>query len=52
MENMVAFHLFKLCHFLSDTQGYRIDLYFLRDVDVKRDNVRLISADRFLSSLI
>jgi predicted AAA+ superfamily ATPase len=105
LENMVAFHLFKLCHFLSDTQGYRIDLYFLRDVDgrevdflvtadnrpwfavevkvsardisrhlnyfgtrlelpflyqltterdvdVKRDNARLLSADRFLASLI
>ena len=33
LENLVAFHLLKLCHYLTDTQGYRIDLCFLRDVD-------------------
>lgn len=105
LENMVAFHLLKLCHYLSDTQGYRMELNFLRDVDgrevdflvtadeqpwfavevksssreisrhlnyfgtrlpipylyqltaekdvdVKKDGVRLVSADRFLASLV
>ena len=33
LENLVAFHLLKLCHYLTDTQGYRLDLCFLRDVD-------------------
>jgi len=27
-ENLVAFHLLKLCHYLSDTQGYRTDFYY------------------------
>jgi hypothetical protein len=102
---MVAFHLLKLCHYLSDTQGYRMELNFLRDVDgrevdflvtadeqpwfavevksssreilrhlnyfgtrlpipylyqltaekdvdVKKGGVRLVSADRFLASLV
>lgn len=30
-ENMVASHLFKYCHFIQDTQGYRMELRFLRD---------------------
>lgn len=32
-ENMVASHLLKYCHFLEDTQGDRVELRFLRDVD-------------------
>jgi predicted AAA+ superfamily ATPase len=32
-ENLVASHLLKLCHFLEDTQGYRMDIRFLRDTD-------------------
>jgi predicted AAA+ superfamily ATPase len=30
-ENLVACHLYKFCHFLLDTQGYKADLYYLRD---------------------
>lgn len=30
-ENLVASHLLKLCHFLSDVQGYKAQLYYLRD---------------------
>jgi len=30
-ENMVASHLLKYCHFIQDTEGYRMDLRFLRD---------------------
>jgi len=30
-ENMVASHLLKLCHFLYDIEGYKAQLYYLRD---------------------
>jgi len=32
-ENFVASHLLKYCHFKEDTQGYRMELRFLRDTD-------------------
>lgn len=32
-ENLVAGHLLKLCHYVEDTEGYRMELRFLRDVD-------------------
>jgi len=32
-ENMVASHLLKYCHFLEDTQGYRMELRYIRDTD-------------------
>jgi predicted AAA+ superfamily ATPase len=32
-ENMVASQLLKYCHYLEDTQGFRMELRFLRDVD-------------------
>jgi predicted AAA+ superfamily ATPase len=32
-ENLVASHLLKFCHFLEDTQGHRMELRFLRDID-------------------
>lgn len=32
-ENMVASHLLKLCHFIEDTEGYRMELRYLRDTD-------------------
>jgi hypothetical protein len=30
-ENLVASHLLKLCHFLEDTEGHRVELRYLRD---------------------
>jgi predicted AAA+ superfamily ATPase len=33
LENMVASHLLKYCHFLEDVQGYKTELRFLRDTD-------------------
>jgi predicted AAA+ superfamily ATPase len=30
-ENMVASHLLKFCHFLFDADGYKTQLYYLRD---------------------
>ena len=32
-ENLVACHLLKYCHLLEDTQGYRMELRFVRDTD-------------------
>ncbi len=32
-ENMVASHLLKYCHFIEDTQGFKMELRFLRDTD-------------------
>lgn len=32
-ENLIASHLLKLVHFLTDYEGYKAELYFLRDVD-------------------
>jgi predicted AAA+ superfamily ATPase len=32
-ENLVASHLLKYCHFVSDTQGYNMELRYLRDKD-------------------
>jgi predicted AAA+ superfamily ATPase len=32
-ENFIASHLLKYCHFREDTEGYRMDLRFLRDTD-------------------
>jgi len=31
LENVIASHLLKFCHFLYDTQGYKTELHFLRD---------------------
>jgi uncharacterized protein len=33
LENMVASHLLKYCHFLQDTEGDNMELRFLRDTD-------------------
>ena len=32
-ENFIACQLLKFCHFLEDTEGFRMDLRFLRDTD-------------------
>ncbi|MCI0469462.1 MAG: AAA family ATPase [Nitrospirae bacterium] len=32
-ENLIASHLLKFTHFITDYEGYRAELYFLRDVD-------------------
>lgn len=33
MENMVACQLLKYCHFLEDSEGYEMELRYLRDTD-------------------
>jgi predicted AAA+ superfamily ATPase len=32
-ENFIASHLLKYCHFMEDTEGFSMDLRFLRDTD-------------------
>ena len=32
-ENFIASHLLKYCHFMEDTEGFSMDLKFLRDTD-------------------
>lgn len=34
-ENFVAGHLLKYCHLLEDTQGHKMELRFIRDVDLR-----------------
>ncbi len=34
-ENMVAGHLLKYCHFLEDTEGHKMELRFIRDIDLR-----------------
>ena len=45
LENMVASHLLKMVHFLEDTEGHRVQLWFLRDLD-GRETDFLVTADR------
>ena len=33
LENIVASHLLKFIHFLHDTEGYKTELFYLRDVE-------------------
>ena len=30
-ENLVALHLLKMCHYLQDREGHRVELHYLRD---------------------
>jgi len=33
IENIVASHLLKVCHFLHDAHGYKAELHYLRDIE-------------------
>ncbi|MDQ7822792.1 MAG: DUF4143 domain-containing protein [Candidatus Eremiobacteraeota bacterium] len=33
VENLVASHLLKFCHYLQDSEGYKVTLHHLRDAD-------------------
>lgn len=43
-ENLIASHLLKFVHFITDYEGYKAGLYFLRDVD-KREVDFLVTID-------
>jgi predicted AAA+ superfamily ATPase len=32
-ENFVASHLLKYCHFVEDTEGFKMEIRFLRDIE-------------------
>lgn len=34
-ENLVAGHLLKYCHFIEDTEGYKMELRYIRDTDLR-----------------
>ena len=44
-ENLVASHLLKVCQFVEDTEGYRMELRFLRDTE-KREVDFVVVRDR------
>jgi uncharacterized protein len=44
LENMVASHLLKFCHFLFDAEGYKIQLNYLRDKE-QRETDFLVSLE-------
>lgn len=43
-ENLIASHILKFVHFITDYEGYKAELYFLRDVD-KREVDFLVTID-------
>lgn len=45
-ENMVAGHLLKYCHFIEDTEGYDMQLRYIRDTD-KREIDFVVLRDGF-----
>ena len=45
LENLVASHLLKFCHYLHDAEGYKARLHFLRDIS-KREVDFLVAVDR------
>ncbi|MEK7269549.1 MAG: AAA family ATPase [Planctomycetota bacterium] len=44
-ENLVALHLLKLCHLLEDRDGFRAELFYLRDPDGREVDF-LVACDR------
>ncbi len=47
-ENMVASHLLKYCHFIEDTEGYKMELRFIRDVDLREVDFVVIQNKKLL----
>ena len=45
-ENLIACQLLKHCHFLEDTQGFRMELRFLRDTDKREVNFVVLKEGR------
>ena len=58
-ENMVASQFLKYCHFIEDTEGYQMDLQYIRDRDgreidfvVVKENKPLFSVECKLSDQV
>jgi predicted AAA+ superfamily ATPase len=45
LENLVASHLLKFCHFLEDAEGHRVGLHYVRDSQGREVNF-LVTCDR------
>jgi len=45
-ENFVASQLLKYCHFMEDTQGYHMDLRFIRDTDKREADFVVLKEGR------
>lgn len=45
-ENLVACQLLKYCHFVEDTEGYRMELRFLRDTDKREIDFLVLKEGR------
>ena len=45
-ENFVASQLLKYCHFMEDTEGFRMDLRFIRDTDKREIDFVVLREDR------
>jgi predicted AAA+ superfamily ATPase len=44
-ENIIASHLLKTVHYLTDIEGYKAELFFLRDIE-SRETDFLVTIDR------
>jgi len=44
-ENFIASQLLKYCHFMEDTEGFRMDLRFLRDTDKREVDFVVLKND-------
>ncbi len=45
LENLVASHLLKLCHYLYDAKGYKAELHYIRDIE-KREVDFLVTVNK------
>ena len=50
-ENLVACQLLKYCHFIEDTEGYRMELRFLRDTDKREIDFLVLKEGRPLMAV-
>ena len=50
-ENMVASQLLKYCHFIEDTEGYKMDLQYLRDRDGREIDFVVVKEQKPLFAL-
>ena len=44
-ENFIACHLLKYCHFIEDTEGFKMELRFLRDTDKRETDFVVLKDD-------
>jgi len=42
LENIVASHLLKLCHYLHDAKGHKAELFYLRDIEQRETDFLVV----------